>query len=417
MRKSKKDTNELEGLESTEDDYKIDKVAKKYVLIQHWEKTLNDNLKLHYRELTQFIKHYRDKNIHKLDTPYPIDYPAWPKNICEKILYKFTGIDEEKFVEDVMTIRGWEGYMDTYLEDKAPFILMMLIARWLLLNNHKLDYDIFCHYIGYGIYWGVFTTIFRRYKPNPEVMRYTIAELSYKSRLKSLGSVDRWLGEGVQDTLKSYDTRLRRASDFELHYIQEKIRGKFKSAMKSIFRAQEKNEAAGNKIFDSKSQLELGDEETIQVENESQMTKAVGIAEKYTNKFYKHPIDERIVKSVMIPNGISERDLKRTLELIADNKDSYQDVRRLYQSLLFCFLEDGKNDERDIGTIKFYVEMKKMYKPGNTNDPNKLFIKEVLDRWLAEGSKTFRTTNRTATITTFRQCIYNYFVMKIIFDK
>ena len=61
--------------------------------------------------------------------------------------------------------------------------------------------------------------------------------------------------------------------------------------------------------------------------------------------------------------------------------------------------------------------MDRLYKPGNTTDQNKLTIKERLDSWLEMGSKTFRTTNRTATINTFRKSIYNYFILKIMKDK
>ena len=66
---------------------------------------------------------------------------------------------------------------------------------------------------------------------------------------------------------------------------------------------------------------------------------------------------------------------------------------------------------------RFYSEMQKAYKPGNTNDPNRNYIKEILDKWLSMGSPTFRSTNRTATITTFRKSVYEYFVLKIMEDK
>lgn len=67
--------------------------------------------------------------------------------------------------------------------------------------------------------------------------------------------------------------------------------------------------------------------------------------------------------------------------------------------------------------MRFYYEMNRVYKPGNTNDPNKIFIKDILDKWLRIGNATFRNTTRTATITTFRKSIYDYFIIKIMKDK
>ena len=61
-----------------------------------------------------------------------------------------------------------------------------------------------------------------KYKPNIKVMKYTIGEMSYKSKLKALGSVDKWLQDGVHNGIEAYKERLMRASDFELYYINEK---------------------------------------------------------------------------------------------------------------------------------------------------------------------------------------------------
>lgn len=409
------EVNDLTDIVNAQEEYQIDKVKKTYVLLNHHWDTLEKNLSRHRNELIRFIAKYRNSNIDKLETPYPIDYPAWVP-ACNRILYQTTGIDEEEFRKDVLTIRGWEGYEDTYLADKAPHILMLMIARYFYIHDYITEYEIMKHYIGYAHYWGVFTDIFKRYKPNPEVMMYTIANMSYKSRLKTLGSVDKWLAEGVGATLNTYAKRIMRASDFELHYIQEKIRGKFKSAFKTIYRQQEENEKKGNRIFISKNKI-AGDEEDVQVENTHGMAQALQIANGYTTKFFANPVDEAILNQSIVPDGISEKDLRNTLLLIADDRENVEVVRSFFQAMFYTFLESGKYKQRDIGTLRFYSEMDRLYKPGNTNDPNKLRIKEILDQWLEMGSKTFRTTNRTATINTFRKSIYNYFVLKIMKDK
>ena len=407
---------EFDDIDNYKDDFKIDQVPKTYVLItNHW-KTIEENLPKKSMQLLQFIGRYRSKWIDRLETPYPIDYPPWtPEN--EKILYEVTGIDRKAFVDDVMTIRGWEGYEDTYLGDKAPYILMNLIVRWFWQHDQKDKLRVMEYFVGYSHYWASFTVFFKPeskkgFKPSLDIMKYTIEQMSYKSRLKALGSVDRWLYEGVADTYQTYEKRLMRGSDFELHYINEKIRGKFKSAFKTIFRAYDKNMREGNRVFSSSSFV---DDEIVEIGGNA--SEAIGLSNSYTTKFFADPINEDILKKCLVPGGITEKDLRIVLQMIADNQDNIEDVRKLYQSLLYTFLENPKYKSRDIGSIRFFSEMDRLYKPGNTNDPNKIFIKDILDKWLAMGSKTFRTTNRTATITTFRKSIYNYFIFKIAKDR
>lgn len=392
-------------------DLQIDKIEKTYVLLDNHWKALDTNLKKKLPVLIRFIATYRNKNIHKLETPYPVDYPAWVP-ACTKVLYDVTGIDKDAFEKDVLTIRGWEGYIDTELKDKAPYILMNMIIRWLLKNKKEREAAMVMYYIGYGNYWSVFTAIFKVYKPKLEVMKYTINEMSYRSGIKQAGSVDKWLYESVRSTFETYEKRLMRGSDWELHYINEKIRGKLKSAMKTIYRAQEANEKAGKYIFTSKNVVD-----DVIIDNTYGVAEILSIAETYTSKFFAEPVDEETLATAIGDTGISARDLRNTLVLIADDKSNQSDVKKMYQSMFHIFLEVGKYNARDIGSARFYYEMQKLYKPGHATDPNRVFIKDVMDKWLNAGSKTYRTTNRTGTIGYFRKAIYDYFVLKVMKDK
>ena len=403
--------SEFEDIELTKDDYQIDQVPKTYVLLNNFWDIIEQNLPRNRNTLIRFIATYRNKYISILETPYITKFPKWVP-ACKKILYTVTGIDEDEFVDAVMTIRGYEGYEDTYLKDKAEYILALLIARWFIMHDYKKELTIMEHYIGYSHYWAVYTIFYPKYPPTLEIMKYTISEMSYKSRLKSLGSVDKWLQDGVNSGITSYYERLLRASDFELHYINEKIRSKFKSAMKTIYRAQEKNEKDKKYIFTSTTKMG----EDI-IENTYGVAEVVSLANSYTTKFFADPINEKALKGSLIPGGITEKDLRNVILMISDDKNNFTDVTKLYQSLFYIFLENDKYSTSDIGSIRFYHEMEKIYKPGNTTDPNRNYIKEILDKWLSMGSATFRSTNRTATITTFRKSIYEYFVIKIMRDK
>ena len=408
---AKKSLEEFDEVEFIKDDYQIDQVSKTYVLLERFWDVIEENLPKNKSGLIRFIGNYRNKFIDKIETPYPVDYPPWLP-ACKKAIYLATGINEEEFVDAVLTIRGFEGYEDPYLKDKAEYILALMIIRWFLMHDYKKELTIMEHFIGYSHYWAVFTTQFKRYKPKLEVMKYTINEMSFKSNLKALGSVDKWLQDGVHNGISTYNDRLLRGSDFELHYINEKIRSKFKSAMKTIYRAQEKNEKEKKYVFTSTTQF--GEEI---VETNYGVAEVISLAGGFTTKFFADPISEKALKGALIKGGITEKDLRNTILMISDDKNNMKDVTKLFQSLFYIFLENEKYGVRDIGTLRFYNEMQKAYKPGNTNDPNRNYIKEILDKWLSMGSPTFRSTNRTATITTFRKSVYEYFVRKIMEDK
>lgn len=403
--------SEFDDIEFSKDDYQIDQVPKTYVILEKFWDTIEKNLPKNKGGLIRFIGKYRNKFIDKIETPYPVDYPPWLPS-CTKAMYLATGVNEDEFIDAVLTIRGFEGYEDTHLRDKAEYILALLIARWFLMHDYKTELTIMEHFIGYSHYWAVFTTFFKKYKPKIEVMKYTINEMSFKSNLKALGSVDKWLQDGIHNGIETYKERLLRGSDFELHYINEKIRSKFRSAMKTIYRAQEKNEKEKKYVFSSTTQF--GEEI---VETGYGVAEVISLASGFATKFFADPISEKALKGSLIKGGITEKDLRNTILMISDDKANLDDVTKLFQALFYIFLENEKYTMKDIGTLRFYVEMQKAYKPGNTNDPNRNYIKEILDKWLSMGSPTFRSTNRTATITTFRKSVYEYFVRKIMEDK
>jgi hypothetical protein len=410
--KKKNSSTEDEDIDliDKKEEYLIDQIPKTYTLINNYWSLIEKNLPRNTNTLIRHIAMYRNKYIEILETPYPSDYPPWiPANI--RILYEVTGIKEGDFVRDCKMIRGHEGYIDPYLDTKAFYILLNMIARYYMLPNEQKSLAILMYYIGYSYYWSVYTRYFKKYKPTLEILKYTINELSYKNALKAAGSVDKWLYTGVTTSFESYKERIMRGSDWELLYISDKIRRKFDGYFKKLYITQLKNEKEKNYIFSSK---DIVDDQIV--ENTSGVAEVISIADKYSTKFFADPISETAIASARANGGITERDLRNTIIMIADNKENHSDVIKFFQSLFILFLGNPKYRPVDIGTLKFYAEMQKLYTPGNSSDPNKLFIKDVLDKWLKIGSSTYRVSNRAGTLNKFRKCIYDYFIQKIMID-
>ena len=117
---------------------------------------------------------------------------------------------------------------------------------------------------------------------------------------------------------------------------------------------------------------------------------------------------------------IPERELRNTIYAIADDQNNQDDVRTFYQCIFVLFFNnlDGiQYTVKDVNTLKFMMEMQKMYKAGNSINKNRIIVGNIIDKWLKIGSATYRSTNREATKSIFKRSIFDYFIIKVVLDK
>lgn len=401
-----------------------DTVPPKYNINDNLWETLEKNLPKNTPKLMRWISKYRDANIETLETPYPLSYPVWtPK--CESIMYESVGFSLDDLYQYTKDVEGPGGYIDKAARrgnlqtQNTTQYLMWMILRYYLLNNKQREATIMKYYMGYFYYMGAFTNYFRGYKPNKDVMMYVVNNLSYRVKLKSLGSVHKWIYYGMDAHTTSYEKKILRGADYDYLCTLNKCRERFHGYLHIIKRDYEANKDT-NRIYTQKTFINEG--EGLQYENGSVITDIIGIADQYTSAFFQHPISENAIKFAVNKSNkagwIPEKDLRNTIYMIADNPDNQDDVRAFYQALFYVFFHlPNKNYERsDIHSRQFIVEMQKTYKPGNSNDANRIIIRDMIDKWLTVGSRTYRSTNRTVTITIFRRAIFDYFIFKTATD-
>ena len=85
--------------------------------------------------------------------------------------------------------------------------------------------------------------------------------------------------------------------------------------------------------------------------------------------------------------------------------------------LFFNNLDGIQYTVKDVNTLKFMMEMQKMYKAGNSINKNRIIVGNIIDKWLKIGSATYRSTNREATKSIFKRSIFDYFIIKVVLDK
>lgn len=388
-----------------------------------WE-TIEDSVPRNTGRFIRFVQSYRDANINKLETPCPVDYPIWRPD-CARIVYETLGIEADDLYEITSNIELPNDYKDKYLQKGNSRSVMLdqfalfMLYRYYLLHKKQKEMEVCKYYISYFFYFSLFTKYFK-YKPNVDVMTFTVNSMTFKNQIKQTGSVSKWIYQMTNNSCEKYEPILLRGADRDYYKVIRRTHTKFNDAMNNLYGLYDKDYKNKNIIYTSKAQ---GDEGEM-LDQSSLSADIIQLADKFTTRFFDTPVSEEIIAYVCDKSQkggcIPEKDLRNTLYVISDDSKNQDDVRTFYQCAFFLFFNNSSNiryDLRDATTMKFVLEMQKMYKAGNSINKNRIILGNIIDKWLKLGSTTFRSTNREATKSVFRRSIFDYFIIKVIKEK
>lgn len=388
-----------------------------------WE-TIEKSVPKNTNKFVRFVQQFRDSNITKLETPYPTDYPIWRPD-CERIVYETLGIEDDDLYKITSNIELPNDYKDKFLQKGNSRTVMLIqfalfmLYRYYLLHDKVRELEICKYFISYFFYFSLFTKFFK-YKPNAEVMAYTVNSMTFKNQLKQTGSVSKWIYLMINNACEKYAPIIRRGGDQDYYKCIRRTHTKFNDSMHNLCGLYVKDYANKNTILTSKAQGAEGE----MLDQASLSSDIIQLADKYTTKFFDSPIAEEVIAYICDKKQkggyIPEKDLRNTLYLISDTSKNIDDVRTFYQCIFFIFFNNTSNVKytiRDVNTMPFMLEMQKMYKAGNSVNKNRIILGNIIDKWLQLGSTTFRLTNREATKSVFRRSIFDYFVVKVMLDK
>ena len=386
---------------------KIDNIKKMYTLKNKYYSIIETKMQSIEKTLLRHISRYRDNNISILSSPYPLSYPLW-KADDNNIIFNLLGIDEDEFMSDILKVKL---PADVPIKKNfTPFpTLMILIMKYYIENLDNVKLNILFYYMAYSMYWSIFSKYFPSYKPREETMTYTINNLSNKFILKKLGSIDGLLYYSVSNTIEAYRKRVKRASDAELYYIIDALKTRLNNYFNKIKNEYEKNDKEKNVIFKSD---EIDDASVIR-DNTSVSGTVESLSIAYTNKFFASYVNQNIINKASKLTSVSASELKTTLNILLSDQRIDQ-VKKFYASLFYVFFSEPGVTEKTVQSMKFLGVMGKIYKKSNTTDKNIIAIKELMNEWLTEGSKSYRVSNREGTLNNYRKAIYYYFIFSIV---
>lgn len=362
--------------------------------------------------LFRYIAKYEDKWYSVLNTPYllrNLEFDEMGKDA--DIVFKCTNIGRDELHDDIRKVPLPEG-----VDEKAAFlplqVTLLMIARYYIMTKQPKKLSAICYYYGYSIYWKRFNRQWRYYPPNEGIMTYTINECNNKVLLKRLGSLKELLGHVVSGRFETYVEQMIDFCDEDIRYIADQISTNLGAKIIDISNKYYHN--AKNKNVILKGTPFMEDNETQRLSS-SVTSQVEELANHYTTEFFMGKTNQPILKQAAIfAKDVSVKELKSTIDTIINNS-SVTEVRDFYASLFYIFLtsSDHNIDVKAIHSLKFLVVMKNIINKGTSNDKNIMKTRQIMDKWLKEGSNTFRITTRPGTKSSYRKAIYYYFILTI----
>lgn len=395
---------------------KVDTLERKYTILDKYWPLIVERLPKNEGKLFRAIAKYRSDNIDKLETPYYTDYPVW-KVEDEKIVFDVIGMTKKEVDEDTLAIERGEFYKIKKYNLTGVHVLILLYIRYYRYEvNDEKKAQMLSYYLGYSFYWMSYTTFFPAFKPPKELVTYTVNNLSYKYVLKATGTVNKMLFYGVNESLKTLDYRLERASDYELIYLADNISGRIRGYMRELAKITYDNHENKDLIFTGSETDGDGNARL----STSGSAVAISLANTKTTEFFSHPPRDDIVNRIATQRGISRGEIRNIITYLIDHNIYYDDVHTFYECIFYAYFESTGDEDagaKRLHSMVFVNEMDKLYRKGNNTNANVSKIKEILNAWLDVSSQLYRNASRAALKNDYRKAIFMYFVYEIASNK
>lgn len=380
---------------------KIDNVDKHYLLKDKYIPIVEKNYPQNEMKLLRWISAYRDKNNVRLSTIYPYDYPIFgPDDI--KILYTSTGVNPEELEDDIKQVKLPDG-----VEEKANFTplytTIVFILHYYAKHKKKERFNIIIRYFSYSIWWSVFSRSIPFVKR--PVMEYTINTMNRKFLLKQLGSIDELLFHGTSSAVGVYEPLLLDLFDCSIYYIIDAVKTRLGGYVKNIASKYFKDEKSGNVIM-------MGADSDQTKESVSGDQDIMSLATAMTTKFFSDRPRRDIVNMVAELAQVSAKELEIVLTFMIDKRNT-SEVQTFYECIFYQYLHEDNSDNDLTNKKQFLNRMMAIYKKGHTTNKNDLIIKNLMTKWLNEGSRTYQKTTSGTTQSNYRKAVYFYFVFLV----
>ena len=399
----------LDGLEYAAEAVERDRNTKilKNALFKKIE--ANISIEKNKKDLFKYISNFRNKNIKTLSSPLIYNIIAF-NHMGEdaKVVYRCCGLTEDEINIPIEAAKK-AVKLDAAGKNITPFNVVMIMLMSIFYEDKPRLNSLLLYY-ACGMYYLIYTGMFKKFKPDIDCMQYTIDNLTNKFTLKKEGSLEKAMVTTLKNGVDHYSKILKNLSDYDIcNTLIPGLRTRVASMLQSVASEYYANYEQGNRIFEQKEYNEEGE---FIIDRESDIARVQRAASAATLNFYSHPVDLNIIRTIAkMHTDASANEIRACIEYIHDDSDS-KSVLRFYECIFSSFYAENPNAKaEDIHGMKFLASANAIYKKGNSKDPNIIAIKSILHEWLIKGSAVYAKSTRVATINIYRKCIFMYFVM------
>lgn len=367
--------------------------------------------------LFKHIAKYEDIHVSIINSPYPTTVlPFKMKGEDNDIVFRCCHVNEKELQQDIKKVPLPPGVK----KEKAAFlplqVLLYLIIRYYLVTGQQKKASVIFYYYGYSLYWKRWSKSFSRGIYNPNVMIYTINEMSYRSLIKKLGSVKELLFHIVKNRFEYYSEQIADSCDEDIRYVLDQIQSSLGSIINEIASKFYKNAENQNVIMQSDIML---DDQGAQRDDTSVTANVELLAQRYTNAFFMSSVNPaRVKQAATLAKDVSAKEVLSTIEYVYNNTPA-EEIHEFYSSIFYIYfnLDNPKVSMDAVNSLLFLALMKDVIKKGNSTNKNIIRIRELMDNWLSHGSNTFRVTSREGTQNSYRKAVYYYFILSVTNNK
>jgi hypothetical protein len=363
------------------------------------------------------VGQYYQRNASKYGTRSPTE--RIPFTDYDKAnLFKAAGIAPEKIQRAINLISK----NDIDLRNRVindPFnVLCSGLIRVYVMNESKFKTpkeptgwpaNIVSLYLTMRFYCNEFNKFFP-FNPNPDVMDYTLEQMSEKYTLKQVNSVFEAIKYLADTNIVNMKDRLLRGADSDLVYYQTNLATRVHGFMKIIAEAFYKNSDEDNRTHtDSSSrQDEEGD---FYVGNTSNISSVLESAvRKVLVRFYSDSqIDQRLLEAAVNKTKMSKSKMTVIITRIREANDPK--LRELLTYILrYYLMKEGKNLD-SVRSSDFIKTMTVLYSVSNTKNDTVIAIKQLLDDIITANQKDILQEGNKNMLDRVKNTFYTYMIL------
>jgi len=357
-------------------------------------------------KLKQYLSKYFDRNSHILFslnfTDKLIVFDA-----DKSVLFQVLGI-KEKEIQDVLN-KSEFGKIKWVLNPTTVSLLLCI----LYFDEKKMEKEseIVQIFLTCYFYSVLHPKIFK-FPPNAAIMEYTLTKnpkvtgnFIFKREGSLFGAFKHMSKTSHENYIK--DLREKRTDKLVNDYVSS-IRTRLNSLLKNIMERFLEDHKAGH-FFNREA--DIHDDETYRLADSTSLYISK-LATKTSINIVSYRFDKTLIKNIAATDvNLHPVTLGNILNTVVDHFRN--EIDKFVSTIIELYVIEGNNNVKTINSSKFINDCLYLYK-SNSSKPRVVFLKETLDKWIAEGSRlNGKRFIREATIYAYRKAIFLAFVYTI----